>query len=130
MNDFADKKQGIIFDLGAHSGGPFVRDIREHLLKLQGREIQYLEIKQMTDILARYRARVRVMVRHYRGWQAGYMREADEIEKIYAAYEGIFIRRQLQDSWKLYVAVNRDYHEMRRVYLASLRQPPHRRAAS
>lgn len=130
MNDFVDKKQGVVFDLGRHEGGPFVRDIREYMVRLAGRAIQYPEIEQMSAILTRYRNRMRVTMQHYRRWQADYRRETDEIEKIYAAYEGIFIRRQLQDSWKLYRAVNRDYHEMRRVYLASLRHPPHRRAAS
>lgn len=130
MNDFVDKKQAVVFDLARHSGGPFVRDLRQNLVRLQSRTIADSEIAQMADIRARYANRVRLTLRHYRSWEIGYKREADEIEKIYAAYEGIFIRRQLQDSWTLYRAVNRDYHEMRRVYMANLRRPPHRRAAS
>lgn len=99
-------------------------------LPVQGRPIQYLDMKQMGEVLARSRARMRALVTYYRGWQAGYVAETDDVEKTYAAYEGIFIRRQLRDAWTLYVTVNQDYHEMRSVYLASLSQPPHRRAAS
>lgn len=99
-------------------------------LPVQGRSIQYLDMKQMIDVLERQRKRVRSLVVYYRGWKAACGAETDDIEKVYAAYEGIFIRRQLQDAWTLYVAVNQDYHEMRRVYLASLSQPPHRRAVS
>lgn len=99
-------------------------------LPVQGRAIAYFDMKQMADVLVRFRARVRGLTTYYRGWQARYRAETDEVEKTYAAYEGIFIRRQLQDAWTLYVTVNQDYHEMRRVYLASLSQPPHRRAAS
>ena len=112
------------------SGAAYVHDIRTGRARLQAREVQYLDVKQMTDIQARFRGRVRAMIAHYRRWRADYMREADALEKVYAAYEGLFIRRQLADAWQLYVAVNRDYHEMRRVYLANLRQPPHRRAVS
>lgn len=111
-------------------GPAYVQQIRDHLVQTEAREIQYLEMKQMAEILARFRNRVRVMVHHYRRWKADYERETDRVEKVYRAYEGIFVRRQLADVWSLYLTVNRDYHEMRRVYLANLRQPPHRRAAA
>ena len=111
-------------------GPAFVQQLRDHMIQFEAKDIQYLEMKQMAEIQARFRNRVRVMIHHYRRWKADYEREVDPIEKVYRAYEGIFVRRQLADVWSLYVTVNRDYHEMRRVYLANLRQPPHRRAAS
>ena len=86
---------------------------------------QYLEVKQMADILRRYRTRVRLMAANYRCWSAEYQNEKDKVEKTYMAYEGIFLRQQLGDAWKLYVMANKDYHAMRRGYLANLRQPPH-----
>ena len=111
-------------------GPAYVQQLRDRLIHIEGREIHYLEMKQMAEILARFRNRVRVMVHHYRRWKVDYERETDRIEKVYRAYEGIFVRRQLADVWQLYVTVNRDYHELRRVYLANLRQPPHRRAVA
>ncbi|QQG36928.1 MAG: hypothetical protein HYS17_03920 [Micavibrio aeruginosavorus] len=112
------------------SGSAYVQQLRERLLSVGAQDIQYFDLKQLAEIQARYRNRLRVMIHHYRRWQADYGRERDRIEKVYRAYEGIFVRRQLADSWQLYLTVNRDYHELRRVYLANLRQPPHRRAAS
>ncbi|MCM2343261.1 MAG: hypothetical protein NDJ24_01725 [Alphaproteobacteria bacterium] len=112
------------------SGAAYVERLRDHLLTIDAQDIQYFDLKQLAEIQARYRNRVRVMVHHYRRWRADYEREQDRIEKVYRAYEGIFVRRQLADCWQLYLTVNRDYHELRRVYLANLRQPPHRRAVS
>ncbi len=129
MDDFFKQKQSIDRDDVDDDGAVYILGLRRRL-PVQGRAIQYLDMKQMADVLERQRARVRAMSVYYRGWKAGYAEESDEIERVYAAYEGIFIRRQLQDAWRLYVTVNQDYHEMRRVYLASLSQPPHRRAVS
>lgn len=124
------QKQDILIDLDRQDGGAQVRAIRESLIRGTGMDIQYLDMKQRGDILARFRSRVRLAVRQVRAWKAAYEAETDTIEKVYSAYEGIFIRRQFADVWQLYVTVNRDYHEMRRVYLANLRQPPHRRVVS
>lgn len=107
-------------------GAAYVQQLRDHLIQIDAQDISYLEMKQMAEIMARFRNRVRVLVHHYRRWQADYHREQDRVEKVYRAYEGIFVRRQLADVWQLYVTVNRDYHELRRIYLANLRQPPHR----
>jgi len=126
MDDFFEIKHDFSDDDGAPA---YVLGLRRRL-PVRGRAIQYFDMKQMADVLVRFRARVRGLTTYYRGWQARYAAETDEVEKNYAAYEGIFIRRQLRDSWTLYVTVNQDYHEMRRDYLASLSQPPHRRAAS
>lgn len=103
----------------------FVQSVRDSINASEARDIQYLEMKQMQDILSRYRGRVKNMVRFYRQWKIGYEREPDELEKVYLAYEGIFLRQQLHDSWQLYVTVNKDYHEMRTTYLANLSQNPH-----
>ncbi len=106
----------------------YVQQLREHLIDVDACALSYLDMKQMAEIMVRFRNRVRVMIHHYRRWQTDYQREQDRFEKVYRAYEGIFVRRQLADVWQLYLTVNRDYHELRRVYLAQLRQPPHRRA--
>jgi len=106
-----------------------IAQFRTGLAQLNGRDIQYFDMKQMAEIQERFRNRVRSMVRMTRLWKADYESEFDEIERTYTAYEGIFIRRQLQDAWDMYLAVNKDYHEMKRLYLASLRRPPQSRVA-
>ena len=124
-----NNKNNDLEDMEERYGPAYVQQLRDHLVHIEAKGISYLEMKQMAEVLARFRNRVRVMVHHYRRWKADYEREHDRIEKVYRAYEGIFVRRQLADVWQLYMTVNRDYHELRRVYLANLRQPPHRRAA-
>lgn len=124
-----NNKNNDLEDMEERYGPAYVQQLRDHLIHIEAKEISYLEMKQMAEVLARFRNRVRVMIHHYRRWKADYEREHDRIEKVYRAYEGIFVRRQLADVWQLYLTVNRDYHELRRVYLANLRQPPHRRVA-
>jgi hypothetical protein len=124
-----NNKNNDLEDMEERYGPAYVQQLRDHLIHIDAKEISYLEMKQMAEVLARFRNRVRVMIHHYRRWKADYEREHDRIEKVYRAYEGIFVRRQLADVWQLYLTVNRDYHELRRVYLANLRQPPHRRVA-
>lgn len=103
-------------------GAAFVQDIRDRLSACQAREVQYLEMKQMQDVLFRFRERARAMVVHYRVWKRVYDGEKDQIERVYKAYEGIFLRQQLRDAWKLYLTVNRDYHEIYRTYMGQIDQ--------
>ena len=124
-----DNKNNDLEGVEEQYGPAYVQQLRDHLIHIEAKEISYLEMKQMAEIMARFRNRVRVMIHHYRRWKADYERENDRLEKVYRAYEGIFVRRQLADVWQLYLTVNSDYHELRRVYLANLRQPPHRRVA-
>jgi hypothetical protein len=101
-------------------GAAFVQDIRDRLAICEIREVQYLEMKQMQEILFRFRERARAMVVHYRMWQKAYNVEKDEIERVYKGYEGVFIRQQLRDAWRLYLTVNRDYHDLYRTYMEQI----------
>lgn len=107
-------------------GAAFVQDIRDRLAACQVKEVQYLEMKQMLEILFRFRERARAMITHYRVWKNAYEAEKDPIERVYKGYEGIFIRQQLRDAWKLYLTVNRDYHEMYRTYMDQIEQKKHK----
>ncbi len=116
-----DQSQDDILALLEERHGPaFTQSIRDRLTACKMREIQYLEMKQMVEILFRFRERARALVNVYRVWKRDYARETDQIEKVYKAYDGMFIRHQLQDAWKMYVTVNRDYHEMYRTYMKQL----------
>lgn len=117
--------QDVFDEMEERHNVAFVQDIRDRITDIERREIQYLEVKQMIDMLIRYRAKMKKVLTEYRAWKTAYEVETDEIEKVYTAYEGIFARRQFADAWKLYVTVNQDYHDLRRAYLANLRQTPH-----
>ncbi len=110
----------------------FVQGIRDCVAAGELKEIQYFELKQMNDdILPRYRSRVRELINEYRNWKSRYSKENDQIEKLYQAYDGIFMRSQLSDALRIYEMANRDYHEMRRMYMDRLLKlrPPYRAAA-
>lgn len=118
-------------ELELRFGADVAQVLCDKIAQCEQREIQYLEVKQMGEILERYRTRVRHMLRNLKEWQLRYARcKGDELEQVYTSYEGIFIRNQLRDAWQLYVTVNRDYHEMRRAYLASLKRVPDSRTAA
>jgi len=103
-------------------GSAFVQDVRDRLAVCESREIQYLEMKQMNEIMFRFRERLRGIVDLYRGWKAEYDRETDTVERVYKSYEGQFIRRQLNDAWRLYLTANKDYHEMHRAYMQQVQE--------
>jgi hypothetical protein len=84
---------------------------------------QYLEVKQLAEILARHREKVRLAVREYRMHKRTHKAENDAIEKLYLGYEGIFLRDHLRDAMRLYLIVNHDYHEAYRAYMADLKAP-------
>ncbi len=109
--------QNLYEDMELRYGAAFTQDVRDRLEQLQAREIQYFEMKQMIEIMFRYRERVRAFVVQYRAWKRDYDLETDMIEKVYKGYEGLFLRRQLKDVWQLYLMANRDYHDMYRTYM-------------
>ncbi|MBU6234336.1 MAG: hypothetical protein KGQ41_00690 [Alphaproteobacteria bacterium] len=84
---------------------------------------QYLEVKQMAEILARHREKARMAVREYRMHKRTQMAEHDAIEKLYLGYEAMFLRDHVRDAVRLYILVNRDFHEAQRSYLEGLKAP-------
>lgn len=83
---------------------------------------QYLEVKQLAEILARHRARARAAVREYRLLKQTLEAETDQIEKLYLGYEGMFVRDHLRDALRLYLMINRDFHEAYRSYMKDAKE--------
>jgi hypothetical protein len=84
---------------------------------------QYLEVKQLAEILARHREKLRLAIREYRLLKTTIAAETDAIEKLYLNYEGMFLRDHLRDALRLYVMINHDYHEAYAAYLEEARKP-------
>jgi len=108
-------------------GSAFVQELKDRIAACELKEVQYFELKQMNDcILPRYRSRVRELINEYRQWKEQYSKEDDQIEKVYKAYDGIFLRNQLKDALRMYEMANKDYHEMQRMYFEGLKKirPP------
>lgn len=81
----------------------------------------YLEVKQLAEILARHREKTKLAVREYRLLKQALAAETDAIEKLYLGYEGMFMRDHLRDALRLYVMINRDYHDAYRAYMDGLK---------
>lgn len=76
-------------------------------------DLYALELSCIAEGLAAARECMRGMIGTYRQWKLGYEHETDGFEKVHRAYEGIFVRRQFAEAWRLYSAARRDYHELR-----------------
>lgn len=84
---------------------------------------QFLEVKQMGEILARHREKARLALREYRGLVNAQSAETDAIEKLYLGYESTFMRDHLRDTLRLYMTVSHDYHRAYDAYMNEIKEP-------
>ncbi len=117
---------GFIQDM-AHSGPladrycvGFSQDIADQVDRLNKRDIQILDIKELNDLAGEYRGRIRGLVAYFRAMQELSKGEGDLTRRFYTSHEAIFVRRQITDLWKVYRILMADSHEMTAVYLARL----------
>lgn len=100
-----------------------VADLIDKLKQTRKESWQFLEVKQMGEILARHREKARLAIREYRQLKNAKAAETDQIEKLYLGYEGLFMRDHLRDTLRLYMLVNRDYHEAYDAYMNEIKAP-------
>lgn len=81
------------------------------------RDVQFSDIKLMSDLVERYRIRVRACISTYRLWSAAQDIQVNSLERLYSAAEGAALHRHVSDAVKLWYFAHRDYHAMRREYL-------------
>lgn len=91
--------------------------------RLVRRDIQFMDVKHMSELCERYRALVRAEILGYRRWQAAQAAETDAIARLYGAAEGEVLSRRVSDRLKLWYFAHRDYHAMRRAYLVKCMGP-------
>ena len=80
-------------------------------------DVQFLDVKHMSELCERYRGRVRTQILAYRLWEAAQESETDPITRLYGAVEGATLLRRISDEVKLWYFAHKDYHAMRRAYL-------------
>lgn len=97
----------------------FSQDISDRVTRLDARDIQFLEIKELNDLCAAYRVRIRALIQGCRTLRKQ-GKETASVLALHAGYEEIFTKRQIVDLWKLYRIAMADSHEMTAVYLACL----------
>lgn len=105
----------------------FAQQTADQLSNLNRRDTQLLDIKELNDLAAEYRGRLRDLLASYRGAQG--KAQGDNVWQVYLSYEAIFIRRQITDLWRVYRIVMTDSHEMTADYLAQLRPRQYRQAS-
>lgn len=89
---------------------------------LDRENLQFFDLKQMAEIQARYRNRVRILAAKYRAWRTEHEGIHDVLDKVYSSYDGIFLRRQLADAYQMYRIINKDFHELQDMYLTQIQQ--------
>src|SRR5690606_14590326 len=92
-------------------------------------EIQFLDIKELNDLAAEYRARLRDLTaacRETRTRAQNQENGATNVRQLYAGHEALFLRRQITDLWQVYRIVIADSHEMTADYLAQLARKSHK----
>lgn len=99
-----------------------IQSIIDNMNVCKSSDPEYLELKQMIDILGKYRSRARNTLHQYRTWKKFHSDQKDEIESVYSSYEGLFLKEQLNDAMRMYVLVNNDYHEMLKTYIQHLEE--------
>lgn len=85
--------------------------------RVMRKDIQFMDVKMMSELLERYRGRVRVAIRAHRIWEGAHDCLGDELARLYSAAEGASLHRNVSDALKLWYFAHRDYHAMRRAYL-------------
>lgn len=93
----------------------FSQEISDSIDSLTQREIQLLDIKELNDLAAEYRQRIRAMIKSCRDAAPG-----STVKGVYASFEKIFIRRQIADLWTLYRAAQEDSRELTAAYIKAL----------
>lgn len=91
--------------------------------RLVGKDIQFTDVKHMSDLIERYRILTRAAIAAYRDWQSVHDVETDPIARLYSAAEGAGLHRRISDHLRLWYFAHRDYHEMRRMFLFKCMAP-------
>ncbi len=86
-------------------------------------DIQFMDVKHLSELCERYRARVRKQIMAYRLWEKAQTRQNDALAQLYGAAEGVIMHRRIADEFKLWLIAHKDYHWMRRAYLIKLAGP-------
>lgn len=91
--------------------------------RIARKDIQFMDVKHLSELAERYRTRARGQILAYRVWQQAQEGQNDSIARLYGAAEGAILQRQVRDAVQLWYFAHRDYHAMRRAYLIKCMGP-------
>jgi hypothetical protein len=102
-------------------GAGFSQYLADQIARVELREINFLDIKELNDLVAEYRVRIRELIAFYRATQKTCRKDSPLMRRVYADHETILIRRQISDLRKLYRMAWSDSHELMNAYLHQLK---------
>lgn len=113
--------------LSARYGAGFAQQIADEMAVAQAgpatpqaRPIDYFDIKQLNDLAAEYRTRLRGLVSTCRKIRSTAAQGGTLMRRVYAGHEAQFMNRQMADMWQLYRMAQADSHTLTTEYLNRL----------
>jgi len=86
--------------------------------EIMHRDLQIFDIKQLADFEHFYKIKCLESIRAYKNWKKIYRQQTDVLELLYGSVKGIMLRRQAEDSIRLYWMVRQDMRQALASYLS------------
>lgn len=103
-------------------GAGFSQYLTDQIGRLDQREIDFLDIKELNDLVGEYRTRIRDLIALYRSAKkdTGANDNRPLMRRVYASHETVLLHRQIADLRKLYRMAWADSREMTDEYIRRL----------
>ena len=85
----------------------------------QQNNIQYMDVKEVSEVVDDLRGRTMHMIWHYKAWHR--RRKAMLVKSSYLLMEDDLLREQIHEMFHLYRQMHREYHALYRRCMAELR---------
>lgn len=103
-------------------GAGYAQYLSDQLAFTDQQKIDFLDIKELNDLVAEYRARIRDLIALYRTAKNsdGANDNKPLVRRVYASHETVLLHRQISDLRKLYRMAWADSREMTDEYIRRL----------
>lgn len=103
-------------------GAGFAQYLTDQIERLNTREIDFLDIKELNDLVVEYRTRIRDLIALYRTVKKtdGSNDNQPLVRRVYASHETVLLHRQIADLRKLYRMAWADSRELTEEYIRRL----------
>lgn len=107
--------------LASRYGAGFSQYVTDQIECLDRRDIDFLDIKELNDLVGAYRTRIKDLIALYRTAQNINNAPGPLMRRVYANHETIFIHRQIKDLRELYRMARADSRELTNEYIHRLK---------
>lgn len=85
--------------------------------RLMRKDVQYMDVKLMSELIERYRGLTRAAIKECRFVRNMHATETDALAKMYLAMDVEALNKKIEGHFALFRIANLDYHTMRKIYL-------------